>query len=373
MHLLGVEQPLELGQRRVQRARSNASALLGPHPVACGSRLVLWPRPRAAPIQPDHSVGRPRERLGVRDEDRRTALHQAAQAVHQLRLALGVEARRGLVEHEDRRIAQQRARDADALALAAGEAGALRPELGVIALRQLADELVRRRRARGPLDLLVARLDPVGDVLAHAAGEQDGVLEHDRHLLAHPGQRAVAHVAAVDRRRALRRVVEARDERAERRLAGARGAHDRHARAGRHVQRDIAQRGPLVSVAERHAVERDVPACAAASMGVRALLEHVVLGEQLGDAVRARHPRGDLGDLARHAAHRVVRLARVGDEHDQLSGADRAGGHAQHAGHEHQRRARRAHRADEPVEARLQPRDLDARGHPLLAALAHAV
>ena len=47
-------------------------------------------------------------------------------------------------------------------------------------------------------DLRGRRVGPVGDVLAHAAGEQHRVLQDDGDLLAQPLQGAVAGVAAVD-------------------------------------------------------------------------------------------------------------------------------------------------------------------------------
>ena len=66
---------------------------------------------------------------------------------------LGVEARGRLVEHEHRRVGQQRAGDRDPLALAAGQPAAALAELGVVAVRQRGDELVRVGGARRRLDL----------------------------------------------------------------------------------------------------------------------------------------------------------------------------------------------------------------------------
>jgi hypothetical protein len=232
---------------------------------------------------------------------------------------------------------------------------------------------VRGRRPRGLLDLAGRRVAAVRDVVAHGAAEQHGVLQHDRDLLAQPRERAVARVTAVDQHPPLPRVVEARDQSAERGLAGARRPRQRHALPGCDPQRDAAQRRTVVAVRERDALERDVAARAAAVMGARPLLEDLVLGEQLRDALRARHRGGDLGRLASHAAHRAVRLARVADEHEQLAGPERSLGHPQRPGDDHEGRAERPYRADEPVEARLQPRDVHARGHPLLAAGADAV
>ena len=276
--------------------------------------------------------------------------------------------RRRLVEHEHRRVAQQRARDADALALAARERDALRAEVGVVAQRQRADELVRRRRARRGHDLLARRVGRVGDVVVHRAAEQHGVLEHDRDLLAQPRQRALARVAAVDQHAPRGRVEEARDERAERRLARARRPHQREPLAGPDAQRDAAQHRPLGAVAERHVLERDVAGRARAAVGAGRLGQHVVGGQQLGDPLGLGHRGRDLRQLAREAAHRALGLARVAGEDEQLAGADRPVRDADRADHEHGRGADRLHRADEPVEAGLQPRHRDAGGEPALAS-----
>src|SRR3954471_2451885 len=82
----------------------------------------------------DYVVGGAGEPRRVCDEDARASAHEAIQAFHHLVLAVPVESRRGLVQDDDRRVAQQRAGDPDALALAAGEADSLRAELGVIAV-----------------------------------------------------------------------------------------------------------------------------------------------------------------------------------------------------------------------------------------------
>ena len=152
-------------------------------------------------------------------------------------------------------------------------------------------------------------------------------------------------------------------------LPDARRPHQREPLARPHAQRDAARApaAPRRSRTTRPRARRR-PSRAAAAVGAGRLGQHVVGGQQLGDAVGLGHRRGDLRHLAREAAHRALRLARVAREHEQLAGADRAVGDADRADHEHERGADRAHRADEPVEARLQPRDLDAGGQPPLAS-----
>ena len=85
-----------------------------------------------------------------------------------------------LVEHEDRRVAQDRARDGDALLLAAGEAVAALADDGVVALRQRGDHVVDARGFGGGLDLLVGRLRlREAQVLAHARVEEVRLLGDD--------------------------------------------------------------------------------------------------------------------------------------------------------------------------------------------------
>ena len=185
---VGVEQRAHRGHGGVRRRRGAPAArdealLGGEAPERPGDLEQLLRRPllRHAPgLDHDDVVGVARERHRVRDEDRRAALHERHQAVHDLRLARRVEARGRLVEHEDRRVAQQDARDPDALALAARQPDALRAERAVEAAGQAADEVLGVGRAGGADDVLARRVAAVGDVLGDGAGEQHRVLQEDR-------------------------------------------------------------------------------------------------------------------------------------------------------------------------------------------------
>src|ERR1044072_8835251 len=95
-------------------------------------------------------------------------------------------------------------------------------------VRQGGDELARADRGDRRLDLLLARLGPAeGDVLAHAAREEEALLGDDDELAAQvalarpaPGMPRAPPAAALG-------VVEARDQLGERRLARAGGADQR--------------------------------------------------------------------------------------------------------------------------------------------------
>ena len=69
----------------------------------------------------------------VRDRDHGLACHQRVEARLDRGLDLAVERGGGLVEHQDRRVLQDHARDRDALALAAGQLHAALADVRVVA------------------------------------------------------------------------------------------------------------------------------------------------------------------------------------------------------------------------------------------------
>ena len=99
-------------------------------------------------------VGMHDGRQPVRDHDGGAALAQLGDGVLDVALGFGVERGGRLVEQDDRRVLDQRAGDGDALALAAGQLHAVFADLGVVAVREAGDEVVRvrglarRRRSR---------------------------------------------------------------------------------------------------------------------------------------------------------------------------------------------------------------------------------
>ena len=95
------------------------------------------------------AVGGADRRQAVGDDDRRAMLHQPVERVLDQPLAFGVERGGRFVEQQQRRIAQQRAGNGDALALPAGQARAAFAHEGVEAFGKRAQELLGiARRAR---------------------------------------------------------------------------------------------------------------------------------------------------------------------------------------------------------------------------------
>ena len=94
-----------------------------------------------------------------------------------LPLGFGIERGGGFVEQDQRRVLEQRARDRDALALAAGELQPVFPDRRVVSVRERHDEIVRVSGPRGGDDLGLGRTrSPERNVLAHRAAKQENVL-----------------------------------------------------------------------------------------------------------------------------------------------------------------------------------------------------
>ena len=87
-----------------------------------------------AVVEDDDLVGVPDGRQAVRDRDRGAARARGVDGLLDRLLGLRVERARGLVEDEDRGVLEQRARDRDALALAAGQLDAALADQGVVAV-----------------------------------------------------------------------------------------------------------------------------------------------------------------------------------------------------------------------------------------------
>ena len=177
-----------------------------------------------------------------------------------------VDRRRRLVEDEDARIGEERARERDELPLAERELEAALADLGVVAVRQLGDEAVGADSRRGGLDL-----GPGGartaerDVVRDRAGEEEALLRDDAELSPQRRLRHVAQVGAVDRDAPAARVVEASEQLRDRRLPGAGVPDERDGRPGGHVEIEVVQDVRKVAVPEADVVEADVPVDASAA------------------------------------------------------------------------------------------------------------
>ena len=142
-----------------------------------------------------------------------------------------------------RRVAEQRAGDRDALALAARQARAAFAHEGIEPFGKRAQEFLGIGVARGLPQLLFARVPiAVAKIVARAGGEDHGFLRHHRDALANVGGIGVAEVDSVEQDPPASRIVEALGELEDRRLAGARRPDQRQPLARPHLQAEIVQR-----------------------------------------------------------------------------------------------------------------------------------
>src|SRR5215213_217796 len=113
-------------------------------------------------------------RQAMRDHDQRASLRDFHQIGVDDRLAVGIERAGRLVEHQNARIAHQRARDRQTLALSAGQIGRSLLDEGLVPGRQPFDELLGAGQPRRPDDLLEFGMGfGGGNRLADRAAEQE--------------------------------------------------------------------------------------------------------------------------------------------------------------------------------------------------------
>ena len=298
-------------------------------------------RDDATAVHHDDAVGLQDRGEAVRDDQRRSPLHQALERLLDRGFALRVEAGRRFVEQQHGRVLQDRAADRDALLLAAREAHAALAEIGVVAFRLRTEELVRFGGARGGVHLLDARLGLAeAQVVERARAEDHGVLRYERDRAAQLAERRRAQVGAVQRDAAGLRIVETQQQLEHGALAGAARADERDGFAGLDREREIVQRGRVRPrrVMENDVLERQPPAHGAErGRGTIGLLDRGLRREQLADALH--RARGAL-HVAPHFGERADRSRRHhGVQHElaQHAGGERAREHALRADPEHER------------------------------------
>jgi hypothetical protein len=195
----------------------------------------------------------------VGDDERRPPGDEASQAEVDAPLGPDVDRGRRLVEDEDPRIREERARERDELPLAEREAEAALADVGVVPVRERFDEAVRAHGLGCPLDVGARGVGPAErDVVRDRPAEQEPFLGHDPELPADRRLRHLAQVGAVDRDPPGARVVEAREQLRDGRLARPGVAHQRHCRPGGNVEVEVVEDVGQLAVAEADVVEVDV-------------------------------------------------------------------------------------------------------------------
>ena len=168
---------------------------------------------RAAVFHDDDAVGGSDGREAVGDHEDGPCTGKAREGFLDFCFAFGVEGGGGLVQQQDRRIAQDGAGERDALALAAGEVSAHLAGGRVIAAWHREDELMRVGGSGGRLDFGAAGVKaPKRDVAGDRVVKQRRVLRDERHVAAQALAGHVAHIETVDTDAAGRVVVEAHEQ-----------------------------------------------------------------------------------------------------------------------------------------------------------------
>ena len=151
-----------------------------------------------------------------------------------------------LIQDENRRVHEQRAREHDALSLSAGQLPSLLTNERVDPFRQRRNPVPDASRSERHLDLGVRRFGMAQtDVLANRRREEVRVLAGDRDRPADILEPILPDVPARDRDAAALGVDEPKQRVHDRRLPGSAGADERNPAAGLEAQAEPFQRGPL--------------------------------------------------------------------------------------------------------------------------------
>src|ERR1700676_820881 len=194
----------------------------------------------------------------VRDDQRRTPLAQFREGLLHMPLGLRIERRSRLVEQDDRDILDQRARDGDALALAAGKLQAVLADRRIVAGREAHDEIVRMCGGGGSDDLRLAGVELAErDVLADRAAKQMHDLADIGDLLAQRTARYRGYILTVDQDAPGTYVIETQQQVEHRRLAATRRADEGGDLAPLRDKAHALQHWRVGTVGEMYVVEFD--------------------------------------------------------------------------------------------------------------------
>ena len=283
-----------------------------------------------------NAVGVTNRAQAVRHDKTCAASHELVECRLYLQLGACIDARRRLVQQQNRRVGEHDARDAQQLFLTLAKRAAILADDRIVAAWQLHDKLMRTS-ALGRLDNLLARGvgTAVSDVFRHRALEQPSVLQHHAKGAAQACTRVITRRPAIDHDASGIDIVKPQQQVDERRLAAARGADQGKAHAGFGLNTDILQQLAVGHVAKVHMLKSHLTLRGSKFHGVRRVGLLLARIEQRKHAarrgVRGLDLRNDVGDLVErlgvlvgigqenlHAAHRKRR----GHARDHAHAAD---------------------------------------------------
>ena len=232
-------------------------------------------------------------------------VNPVAQTDHDSFFSGNIERRSRLVKQQDRRVAQNRASEAEPLRLPERQLRALLAEHRFEPGRQRTNEVTEARpmERRGNVCRRCVR-SAVRDVVTKGCGEERILLQRDRQHPAPRRQFEAVDRFTIEQDASRRRLEESHDQRDDGALAGAAGAGDRgdfadarlEAHAGQHRRSRVVAKGHVVEAETGSEFRRDRMAAADALLG--RLADHF------------EHPR-DCDDHVLHAAPEVGEVARA--------------------------------------------------------------
>src|SRR6266704_5973542 len=172
----------------------------------------------ATAIQRQNLVGHPHSREAVADQQRRFPGDEFPEVLEELVFGLGIQGRGWFIQDHQGGIAQKAAGKRDFLPFAAGKfhpAFKAARQLGRVALRQFAGDLIRSRPVSSLLDALHIRLClyvPNRDILAQREGEPREILVHHRHTAAQRPEFVSRQGSAIEQDLAACRIVHPRQQ-----------------------------------------------------------------------------------------------------------------------------------------------------------------
>ena len=261
------------------------------------------------------------------DDDQRPVATESRDRLVDAFLGGAVQRARRLVEDQDLRIAQQRARDRDPLSLTSRELHSAVAEHRVVAVRELGDEVVGSC-APGGLDdaALVRVVDAKGDVEAHRVVEDEHILAGDPEATPERRRVELFERNPVDEHRTLLWVVVPLQNVDDRRFAGAGVADERGGLPARHTEAHVVEcRRRLRVVAQGDTLERDLPRQSgvgrAAAPHERLVVQPQEVVEDSHELPAARDDRARQIDLLHHRDHprdHVDEREQQNDEHPSV-------------------------------------------------------
>ena len=197
----------------------------------------------------------------VSDDKRSAAFHQRFQRFLNQAFALRIQRTGGFIQDEDGRIFQNRARNGDALALAAGEFDAALAHQRGVTFGEGLDKVVRVCLAGGLFYFFLAGAWlAVSDVVRNAPAEEQHLLGDHGHLAAKFSQLVVARVPAVDQDAAARRIIETEQQGDQGGFSRAAWADERNPLSGSSGELDgVKHFNPLPGrIAEMHILKQNI-------------------------------------------------------------------------------------------------------------------